>query len=424
MTHPRLLRAMDALLAGQAGLEQRLAAVLLPRFSDPLDLVFYDLTTVRIAGEGTVEGDLRQYGHSKDVRGADRQVAVGVVQTATGLPLTHEVFEGNVGEVTTVRGIVERLGQRFCLRRVVFVADRGMLSLDTLNRLEGLTLPGGRGVEYIVAVPARRRTQVTAGLATLHPRLVNASRRSGAERVTEAALEGQRRLVVAHDPERARPTRRQRGAWIREVLALARALEARLEAQEAGVKVKGRRLTDAGAKLQLQQAIAERRLSALFRVEADAPPFCWSWHPAAFRQAWQRDGKLVPITNVPDLPAADIVAHYKALADIERGFRVLKSDLELAPVYHRLPERIRAHASMCFLALVLQRVPRQRLHQRRWPGSPQMALAQLRLIQRHRVRLPNGQTPTGISPLTDTHRALLEALHIEIPTEARLTAAM
>ena len=338
--------------------------------------------------------------------------------------LTHEVFEGNVGEVTTVRGIVERLGQRFCLRRVVFVADRGMLSLDTLNRLEGLTLPGGRGVEYIVAVPARRCTQVTAGLATLHPRLVNASRRSGAESVTEAVLEGQRRLVVAHDPERARPTRRQRAARIREVLALARALEARLEAQDAGVKVKGRRLTDAGAKLQLQQAIAERRLSALFRVEADAPLFCWSWHPAAFRQAWQRDGKLVLITNVPDLPAADIVAHYKALADIERGFRVLKSDLELAPVYHRLPERIRAHTSICFLALVLQRVLRQRLHQRRWPGWPQMALAQLRLIQRHRVRLPNGQTLTGISPLTDTHRALLEALHIEIPTEARLTAAM
>ncbi|MCK7577104.1 MAG: IS1634 family transposase [Chromatiales bacterium] len=133
---------MDALWAGQAVLEQRLAAVLLPRFPDALDLLFYDLTTVRIAGDGTVEGDLRRYGHSKDVRGADRQVAVGVVQTATGLPLTHEVFEGNVGEVTTVQGIIERLGQRFRLRRVVFVADRGMLSLDTLDLLEALTLPG------------------------------------------------------------------------------------------------------------------------------------------------------------------------------------------------------------------------------------------------------------------------------------------
>ncbi len=424
ITHPRLLRAMDALLAGQARLEQRLAAVLLPRFSDALDLLFYDLTTVRMAGDGTVDGDLRQYGHSKDVRGADRQVAVGVVQTATGLPLTHEVFEGNVGEVTTVQGIVARLGQRFCLRRVVFVADRGMLSLDTLDRLEGLTLPGGRTLEYIVAVPARRCTQLTACLRDLHPRLVKASRRSRAESVADAPLEGARRLVMAHDPERARPQRRQRARRIREVLTLARLLEAKLEAQDAGAKVQGRRLSDAGAKLRFQQAIAERRLSALFQVDADAPLFCWTWHQAAFRQAWQRDGKLVLITNVPELPAADVVAQYKSLADIERGFRVLKSDLELAPVYHRLPERIRAHTAICFLALVLQRVLRQRLHQRQWPNSPQMALAQLRTVQRHRVRLPNGQTLTGISHLTDAQHTLLEALQIEIPTEARLTAAM
>ncbi|MEZ5577631.1 MAG: IS1634 family transposase [Candidatus Competibacteraceae bacterium] len=132
----------------------------------------------------------------------------------------------------------------------------------------------------------------------------------------------------------------------------------------------------------------------------------------------------VLITNVPELPAADVVAQYKSLADIERGFRVLKSDLELAPVYHRLPERIRAHTAICFLALVLQRVLRQRLHQRQWPNSPQMALAQLRTVQRHRVRLPNGQTLTGISHLTDAQHTLLEALQIEIPTEARLTAAM
>ena len=424
VTHARLLRAMDALWAGQAVLEQRLAAVLLPRFADALDLLFYDLTTVRIAGDGTVEGDLRRYGHSKDVRGADRQVAVGVVQTATGLPLTHEVFEGNVGEVTTVRGIVERLGQRFRLRRVIFVADRGMLSLDTLDLLEALTLPGGRTLEYIIAVPARRCTQVTAGLATLHPRLVKASRRSRAESVADAPLANGRRLVVAHDPERARPQRRQRAERIREVLVLARTLEAKLEAQDAGVKGQGRRLTDAGATLQLQQAILERRLSALFQVDTTTPWFRWDWNRAAFRQAWQRDGTWVLITNVPELPAADVVAHYKSLADIERGFRVLKSDLELAPVYHRLPERIRAHTAICVLALVLQRVLRQRLHQCQWPSSPQMALAQLRTVQRHRVRLSNGQTLTGISHLTDAQRALLEALNIEIPTEARLTATM
>ena len=73
------------------------------------------------------------------------------------------------------------------------------------------------------------------------------------------------------------------------------------------------------------------------------------------------DGKLALLTNTPDLTPAETVTHYKALADIERGFRVLKSDIEIAPVHHRLPDRIRAHALICFLALVLYRAMRMRL---------------------------------------------------------------
>jgi Transposase DDE domain len=83
------------------------------------------------------------------------------------------------------------------------------------------------------------------------------------------------------------------------------------------------------------------------------------------------DGKLILVTNVPDLAPADVVARYKALADIERGFRVLKSEIDIAPVYHRLPNRIRAHALLCFLALVLYRVLRMRLKDRGNPCSPE-----------------------------------------------------
>lgn len=423
ITHQQLLRAMDALITSKEELEQQLAATLLPQFTASLDRVFYDLTTVRIAGDGEVDDDLRQYGYSKEGYGTDRQFAVGVVQTADGLPLTHEVFEGNVGEVTTVRGIVERLCQRFPVRRLVFIADRGMLSLDNLDVLEGLTLPGGRAVEYIVAVPARRCTQLTAVLSTLHPRLVKTSRRTGKESIDEATLEGGRRLVVAHDPERARLQRRQRAQRLREVLQLARALEAKLTAQDAGAKGRGRRLTDAGAKLQLQQAIAERHVSALLQVDPDAELFSWWWNYPACRQTWQRDGKLVLITTVPEVEAAKVVAHYKALADIERGFRVLKSELEVAPVYHRLPERIRAHTFVCFLALVMQRVLRQRLYRRGLEGSPHAVLAKLSAIQRHVVQLPTGQRLVGISRITDEHRELFEAINIEVPTEARLATA-
>jgi transposase len=72
------------------------------------------------------------------------------------------------------------------------------------------------------------------------------------------------------------------------------------------------------------------------------------------------DGKLLLVTNVADLSPAEVVTRYKSLADVERGFRVLKSEIDIGPVFHRLP-RIRAHASICFIALILYRVMRQRL---------------------------------------------------------------
>ena len=73
------------------------------------------------------------------------------------------------------------------------------------------------------------------------------------------------------------------------------------------------------------------------------------------------DGQLLLSSNVPDSSALQIVARYKSLADIERSFHVLKSEIEIAPVFHRLRERIRLHAGICFMALVLHRMMRQRL---------------------------------------------------------------
>ena len=90
------------------------------------------------------------------------------------------------------------------------------------------------------------------------------------------------------------------------------------------------------------------------------------------------------------------VQRYKALADIERGFRVLKSEIEIAPVYHRPLERIRAHAMLCFMALIVYRVMRQRLKLAISDLSPEKALAQLRRIQRHRVSI-NQAAPIGPS---------------------------
>ena len=129
------------------------------------------------------------------------------------------------------------------------------------------------------------------------------------------------------------------------------------------------------------------------------------------------DGKLMLVSNAADLTPPEVVQRYKALADIERGFRVLKSEIEIAPVYHRLPQRIRAHAFVCFLALIVYRVMRQRLKLAKSDLSPERALAQLRRIQRHTVRINQAEPITGISTISQTDAKVLEALNIRKPIQ-------
>ena len=201
--HQHLLRAMDVLLEHKQEIEDELVGTLLPLFDTEMEVVFYDITTVSVEGESELDGDLREHGKSKDFDGVDRQYAVGVVQTADGFPVTHEVFKGNISETTTVQGIVTGLAKRFPIKRLVFVADRAMISLDNLAELEGIELPDKRRVEYILAVPARRYRKMTEDLPELHQRLMAETKGSDGEAVAEVEVDG-RRLVVAHSPKIAK----------------------------------------------------------------------------------------------------------------------------------------------------------------------------------------------------------------------------
>ena len=113
--------------------------------------------------------------------------------------------------------------------------------------------------------------------------------------------------------------------------------------------------------------------------------FCWAIDEAALEKAELFDGKLAVVTNVEDLVPAEAIARYKEFADIERGFRVLISEIEIALVFHWLPERIRTHVLICFLALVLHRVMRMRLKAAGVAASPETVLETLAEIQRHRI---------------------------------------
>lgn len=413
--HKQLLRAMDALEEHKEAVERSVAAQLRPLLDQELSVIFYDLTTVRIHGTTRVADDIRDYGLSKETGGIGRQFALGVVQTAEGLPIAHEVFEGNVAETRTLAPMIERLLERFALTRVVVVADRGLLSFDNIDTLDALGAEQGLAVDYILAVPGRRYRDFAKLMSTLHPQLAAAVTEPSADVVTETTWEG-RRLVVAHNAERAAEQTVQRRETIEELDALGAQLAERLDNQDAGQPGRGRRSTDRSAYQRFHKAVLDKRMGAIVKTDLGAPRFSYSIDTEAWARAEQLDGKLLLVTSLSDMEAEAVVERYRSLADIERGFRVLKSEIEIAPVYHRLPERIRAHAMICFLALVLYRVLRGRLKAAGSPHSPERLLRGLRQIQRHTVHV-GSQSYEGLTRPSQEQLDLFEVAGVEVPKE-------
>lgn len=402
-SHDHLLRCMDALAEHSEAVEDRVAELLRPMLDQQLSVVFYDLTTVRIYGEGEVQNDLRRYGMNKETGGIARQFVLGVVQSAEGLPLMHVVHPGNVAETKTLQSMLEKVLKRFDVQRVILVADRGLLSLDNVAEIKRIADEAARRLEFILAVPARRYIELGGTLQGL--------------KFKDGLAEGQfveHRLVVAHDPVRAAEQGARRRERIGELEAFATKLVSKLDAQDAGRTERGRRASDRGAYSRFHQAVREAELSRFFKIDLNADRFSYELDDEAIAHADLFDGKLVLLTSVADFPAQQIVERYKALADIERGFRVLKSDIEIAPVYHRLPERIRAHGLICFLALLLYRVMRQRLKASGSLHSPSTALELLRRIQQHRATIGE-HSYSGVSKTTPEQLSLFEALDLRAP---------
>ena len=413
--HQQLLRSMDALMQNAERVEEEFAQWIRPLVDFDLTVAFHDLTTIRISGEKENEDDLRRYGKSKETGGIARQFVLGVVQTSEGLPLAHMVHPGNIAETKTLKDMARTVMERFPIRRVVLVADRGLLSYDNIDELSEMVDEEGRKLEFILAVPSRRYKELAETFASLQFNGDGNENRRGdenedGEKYAEAAFRGCR-LIVAHDPVRARERTEDRRARIDRLEARARTLSARTE-EDAD----GRRVPHDEALAIFAVEVGKARLKKFFRfgLGKDDGRFFWTAKEGEVEKAELFDGKLALVTNVEDIEPADAIARYKALADIERGFRVLKSDIEIAPVYHWLNDRIRAHALICFLALVLYRVMRMRLKAGGIRTSPCRALKKLSKIRMIEARI-GGRVLDAPTKTDKDQRDLFEKLKLPKP---------
>jgi transposase len=409
VTHQHLLRTMDTLDDCVEQMESALSGLLRPLIDQELSIVFYDLTTIRAEGGTELKGEIRRLGLSKE-GGFARQVMLGVVQTAEGLPIHHEVFSGNAAETSTLVPTIEKVLARYPIKRVVLVADRGLLSLDNLDAIRDIRV-GEKPLEFILAVPARRYGEFDSLLAEFHQQTCQ----TATEEVVGERVWQKFRLIVAHRPELAKEQGKKRDERIAALEADAARWAGKLDGQESGQTYRGKKLSDAGTTARFYKAVSDAHLANILRVDLSADAFTYDIDERALNRARMMDGKLILVSNMPDHTPAEIVGRYKSLADIERGFRVLKSEIEIAPVFHRLPERIRAHALICFLALVLYRVLRMRLKANNSPYSPERALEIVHRIQLHQVTLHQRQAASGLTTLNPEQKELFGTVNLPEP---------
>lgn len=337
-----LYEAMDWLIERQAQVEKALAA----RHLEAGTLVLYDLTSTYFEGRHC---PLAKYGYSRDERGSNLQIVFGLLSNSQGCPVAVEVFEGNTADPKTVATQVKKLCQRFHLERIILVGDRGML---TQKRIEE-DLKGHAGMEWISAL---RAPQIQALMVQGAIQMSLFDEQDLAE-ITHADYPGER-LIVCRNPLLAVERARKR----RELIAAA---EKKLQEIEAATQ-RSRQPLRGASKISflIGKALATSKVEKYFRWSTTDTELKWERNLERMERDAALDGIYVLRTNVSveRLDSQQTVLAYKRLATVERAFRSLKSvDLNVRPIHHRLPDRVRAHVFLAMLAYYVECHMRQAL---------------------------------------------------------------
>jgi len=420
ITYQGLLRTMDVLIEHKGEIERALADRVLTMFDTELDLVLMDLTSVSVCTQSQ-EHELFAHGKSRDGHPERKQYTLMMVTTKDGIPLYHEVHEGNAADATLVEQTMRRVRDLFPqIDRCMVVGDRGMLSKSNTEALVGL------GFGHLIAAPLKREKAIRELIEQTHEELVEKAKDLAAaakpdEKAADAIVERQledERVIVAFSMDIARRQERQRGKRLDGFDEIAADVEARLQGKK---QVRGRPLTDEGAFKHLIREAVEKKVTAYFKIELGKGGFLWV-EPVdeVWQHAWKCDGKLAVTTDNHELPAQDLIRIYKDLQEIERAFRALKSHLRIRPTFHWTEDRVRAHVLLCVLALTVERVMRLKLKQAQSALSPQAALGELKRLMHVTITLPDRTSHRLLANTSALQLDLFRDLAIEPLTNSRL----
>jgi len=308
-----IYRSLDLLYTHKEDIEKYLFSYGKNLFDICVDVVLYDLTTLRFESTRTDIGDLRQFGYSKEMRSDCTQVVLGLVTDTEGIPLCFEVHPGNTFEGNTLDGIVDRISQKLVIRRFIFVADRGLFSMANLEHIRK------NNGEFIVGLKMGVLKQyIQKGFYDLK----QFTWLNNDLAIYETSL-GEDRCIITWSRVRADRDRKSREDVLEKI-----------------------NTTLASSKPVSKKFITNRAYKKYILVKKESP--C-SLNQKAIDNEIKKDGFFGIITNVKEMSASEIVSNYKELWRIEDAFGEMKGTLKSRPMFHWTDQRIIGHLMLCFL---------------------------------------------------------------------------
>jgi hypothetical protein len=320
-------RAMDFLLDATEAIQREVFFSVANLFNLEVDVILFDTTSTYFEIEDT--DPFRRFGHSKDHRTDRPQVVIGLAVTKDGIPVRCWSFAGNASDTVVIRQVHDELGS-WKLHRVLWIGDRGFSSEENRTYLQ-------RGGGHVLFGEKLRQGSANHEALARPGRYKTIDDHLEVKEVVVGDGATSRRFVVCKNPAEAERDRQRRKH------AIAR-IEEELSAIE---KKKGDSRLAAEGEMLAHPTLKRYLARQAGRLVVDK---------AKVRAEEHLDGKFLLSSTDDSLSASDMARLYKSLLEVEASWRDLKQVIELRPIYHRKEERIRAHVTLCFLALMLVRV--------------------------------------------------------------------
>lgn len=320
---------------------------------DDVLIMFYDCTTLHF--ESFTPDELRDFGFSKAHLGNQTQVLLALMVTKEGLPMGYEVFNGSVYEGHTLRRTIEKIKQKYNIKRAVIVADSALLSEENIADLQANNL------EYVVGALLKNLSTTWQEKILSNKNYIKLEQKEDKDilRICDFNYKDKRRLIVSHSQKRANKDRGDRDKALENIC---KQLKKSKNPKDIIKATGGKKYIKITGDAQL--TIDEEKI----------------------KRAIEWDGLHGVFTNIYDIDAMEILSHYHGLWQVEESFRIEKHDITIRPIFHWTKPRIEAHLAICYLAFALIRFMQNKLRKEKVKLSPEQIQQSLNRVQKSILR--------------------------------------